>query len=196
MKDFDPLDPRTPSYCLVPPPYHFQVRTDLLDELCLSDAYGLFLPGSSEAYRRWLTSVGRTADEMPWEYVTCFTRKAYRLTPRYLLAAEIVPGTRYRTNLALDGNGLPQVLPHRGLFHFVVERAIHVCVLKGMPESRARLKFLPPFPRTAPQGRIESEWALGLDHVNGYCTILVRGREDEERFLAGRGGWRTPFPSG
>jgi hypothetical protein len=195
MKDLNPLDPRTPLYCIVPPPHLFHVREDLLDELCLSDAYRQFLPRNEAAYGPWLKCVGRTRDELPFASVSRFAGKPYWPTPRYLLTAEIAPGTRYRTNLAIDNNGLPQILPHRGLFHFVIERAIHVCVLKGLPESRARLKFLPPFPRTAPQGRIESEWALGLDHVNGYCTILVRGREDEERFLKGRGGWRTPFPA-
>jgi hypothetical protein len=196
MKDLNPLDPRTPLYCIVPPPHHFHVREDLLDELCLSDAYRQFLPRNEAAYGPWLKCVGRTRDELPFASVNRFAGKPYRPTPRYLLTAEIVPGTLYRTNLAIDGNGLPQILPHRGLFHFVIERAIHVCVLKGMPESQARLKLLSPFPRTAPQRRIEAEWAIALEHVGGYCTILVRGAENELRFLSGRDNWRTPFPSG
>ncbi len=69
MKHLYPRDPRTPPFCLVPLPYHFHVRTDLLEELCLSDAYGQFLPRNDEAYRRWLSCVGRTADEMSLDYV-------------------------------------------------------------------------------------------------------------------------------
>jgi hypothetical protein len=195
MKDLNPLDPRTPLFCIVPPPHLFHVREDLLDELCLSDAYRQFLPRNEAAYGPWLKCVGRTRDELPFASVNRFAGKPYRPTPRYLVTAEIVPGTRYRTNLAIDGYGLPQILPHRGLFHFVIERAIHVCVLKGMPEHEARQKFLPELPKAAPQGRIEPAWAVGHEPVSGYCTVVVRGAGSEARYLAGRSDWRTPFPA-
>jgi hypothetical protein len=171
------------------------VREDLLEEFCLADAYTRFLPRSGDAYNRWLRIVGRTEEELPLDYVSRFAKGQYTLMPRYILAAEIVPGTRYRTNLVVDGEGLPQIMPHRGLFLFVVERAIRFCVLKGMPESQVAAKFLPAYPSTAPQTRIESAWSIGLERDTGYCTILVRGAESEARFLAESTGWLTPFPT-
>ncbi len=57
------------------------------------------------------------------------------MTQRDLLAAEIAPGTRYRMNLAIDGNGLPQILRIEGLFTLSSSVSLTSALSKACPKA-------------------------------------------------------------
>jgi hypothetical protein len=182
-----------PFYFEVPEPSHFRLRTDLIEELCIPDAFALTLPRTPEAHARWVSSWGHSAEDLPFHAIRLFLESRYQPTARYLLHPAILREAASVQNILTDGRGWSVRCERYGLYDFVINRAVEYAVSRGYEEGRARALFFPKPGGKEKQGRRHGEWSIGYECVTGLCTILARIRDQtESRYLAGQPGYFVP----
>jgi hypothetical protein len=184
---------RRPAYLNAPPPAHFCIRTDLIEELCVADAFERTLPRTPEAYARWIRTWGRSADELPFDAIKPFVGRPYEPTPHYLFHPAILQGASWVQNVLTDGRGWSICCERDGLYDFVINRAAEFAATRGCDKARALALLLPEPDVKSNQGSQHGEWSIGYECATGLCTILARSRDQTElRYLAGQPGYFVP----
>ena len=131
MSDMPSHSPKGPSYRSAPRSAHFRMRPDLIEELCIPDAFARTLPRTPAEHARWLAHWGLSATEAPFEGIQPFIGRPYELTARYILHPAILPGSGLLLNIMTDGRGWSVCCEPGGLFSFVIDRAVEFVVGRG-----------------------------------------------------------------
>ncbi len=185
--------PPRPAHLFAPWPAHFRLRTDLIEELCVPDAFVRTLPRTPEAHARWLAFWNRSADEIQFGSIRPFVGRPYEATARYLLHPAILPGSEHIQNVLTDGRGWSVCCELGGLYEFVIDRAVEFAVSRGCPKPNTRAAFYPAYTGKAERVRRHARWAVGYERSTGLGTILWREQDDTEaRYLAGEPGYTVP----
>lgn len=183
----------TPNYLVAPHPAHFRFRSDLLDELCISEAMQRALRRNEEAHARWKQIHGFSVHEFPFSKLN--DRPApYRPSRRYVLTRAVTPLSRRTTNFVTDGDQLTIACATAGVFQFVFDRALEFSTWNGFPKDFACQRLHPGRRFNKAAVRQLADWCVGYDSVTGFCTILARNCGPTEKlFLEGVGGYYTPI---
>ena len=180
MNDLPSESPKAPDYLTAPWPAHFRLRTDLLEELCIPEAYARTLPRTPEEHTRWLTMWGLPADRVPFDSIASVIGRAYEPTAHYLLQPAIFPGHDYIQNVLTDGRGLSVCCELGGLYDFVVARAVQFCVSRGHQTAKAQSLLHPKGERNSGPGRKCGWWAICYERATGFCTVVPSNKGMEE----------------
>jgi hypothetical protein len=173
-------NPKVPSYLTAPWPAHFRMRTDLIEELCVPEAFARTLPRTPEEHARWLTMWGQSADQVLFDSVSPYIGRPYAPTEHYLLQPAIFPGHDYIQNVLTDGRGWSVCCELGGLYDFVVARAVQFCVSRGHQRAKAQSLFYPKVERNLGPGRKLGWWAIRYECGTGLCTIVPSNKSGEE----------------
>ncbi len=193
MSDQPAAQPDRPGYLTAPWPAHFRLRTDLVEELCLPDAYARTLPKTPEEYAPWIVRWGITAKEVPFEPIRSALGSPYALTPRYVLRPTILPGGAAIQNVATDGRGWSVCCELGGLYDFVINRAAEFVAAIGREAAQARADFYPKVEKNPGLKSSYGKWAIGYEYATGLGTILwPEQSETVALYLAGQGGYLVP----
>ena len=172
MSDTPPQNPNVPFYLTAPGKAHFRLRPDVIEELCIADAFARTLPRSPEEHARWLAKWGRSAADVPYQSIALAIGRPYELTPRYVLHPAILPGWDYLSNVITDGRGWSVMCEFGGLYEFVFARAVQFCESRGYDRCKVREQLFPKLEKNpGPQCRY-GRWALEYERATGFCTIV------------------------
>ena len=166
------LNPRFPASLLAPAPAHFRARDDLIEELCVPEAFARTLPRTKEAHAQWLVHWGLSAAEAPFEVIQPFIGRPYEPTLRYILHPAIFPGSELLFNIMTDGRGWSVCCEPGGLFSFVIDRAVEFVVGRGYERERMRGMFHPKIEHNPGPKLRHGWWAVSYERTSGFCTIV------------------------
>ena len=173
-------NPKVPSYLTAPWPAHFRMRTDLIEELCVPEAFARTLPRTPEEHARWLTLWDQSADQVPFHSVRPYIGRPYEPTAHYLLQPAIFPGQDYIQNVITDRRGWSVCCELGGLYDSVVARAVQFCGSRGHQMAKAQSLFYPKVERNLGPGRKCGWWAIRYECGTGLCTIVPSNKGGEE----------------
>ena len=173
-------NPRVPSFLTAPWPAHFRMRTDLIEELCVPEAFARTLPRTPEEHARWLTLWDQSADQVPFHSVRPYIGRPYEPTAHYLLQPAIFPGQDYIQNVITDRRGWSVCCELGGLYDSVVARAVQFCGSRGHQMAKAQSLFYPKVERNLGPGRKCGWWAIRYECGTGLCTIVPSNKGGEE----------------
>jgi hypothetical protein len=153
---------------------HFRVRTDLIEELCVADAFTRTLPNTPEAHARWIAMWGYSARECPFESIQRYLGRPYEPSLRFLLQPAVLPGREHVQNVVTDARGWSVCCELGGLYDFVMKRAVQFLVSGGFETGREQAEFYPkPGPNLGPKPRY-GRLVMGYECATGGCTIFSR----------------------
>ena len=165
-------NPRVPSFLTAPWPAHFRMRTDLIEELCVPEAFARTLPRTPEEHARWLTMWGQSADRVPFDSIRPFIGRPYAPTEHYLLQPAIFSGQSNIQNVLTDGHGWSVCCEIGGLYDFVFARALQFCESRGHQRGNAHSLFYPKVESNPGPGRRHGWWSIRYECATGYCTVV------------------------
>ena len=180
MSDLPSKNPKAPDYLTAPWPAHFRMRTDLLEELCISEAYARTLPRTPEEHARWLAMWSLSADRVPFASIAPFIGRPYEPTTHYLLRPAIFSGQSGIQNVFTDGRGWNVCCELGGLYDFVVARAVQFCVSRGHQHSKVQAMLYPKFGMNPGPERRHGWWAIRYEQATGFCTVVPSNKGMEE----------------
>lgn len=191
-------NPPPPPYFKLKPPGHFYIRTDLLEELCYSEALEASLPTNKNSHAQWLNRLDLKAEEYPLEKIR--EDNNHPLPPgdfdRYILHAPVLPRNRHRSYLVTNRLGYSAECEGAGLYEFVMLRAVAYAAWRGFSREKAwhALHATSPKERDASSPRISPKWSVGFDRSTGLCTILAHAKPDTPAlYLAGNPNYFVPI---
>lgn len=178
--------PKNRIYLRVPEPWHFRVRPDLIEELCLADRMAYALPGSRSTYTLWRQLGGQESWHAPFSEMKEHLELGYLPTTRWVFGIVMFPGDNQGTPIAMDARGWWTQCPWPGLLLFVFRRAVECLATYGYTSGDAN-KVLVPRPRPKNPSRDEIVYPrcyLGYETGTGLCQIVQPAlHEGLRRFL-------------
>lgn len=185
--------PNLPWYLTAPRPAHFRLRTDLLEELALAEAFEQTLPRTREAHARWLAQLGRTEKELPFEGIQPFVGRAYEPTPRYIFHPAVFPASDWIFSVVTDARGWSVGCEPGGLYDAVIKRAAEFVASYGCEFPKALAAFYPRCGAALRSGPRHGIWRIGYERATGLATILwPNHNETKEGYLTGRSDYTVP----
>lgn len=178
-----------PPFFDVPAPQHFAVRTDLFEELCLTEQFLQSLPRNPTEHARWLRITGATPEEQP---LSALRPDRFRAGQRFILHKVALPGNTYASPLVRLENGWAGFTQASGLPEFIFERAVQYAASRGVPADIARRQLMPPHLADSAQRR-SAPWAIGIARDSGHAVVLHAGHAHAfGHYLAGERSIITP----
>ena len=180
MSEMKSQNPKGPFHLTAPWPAHYRMRIDLIEELCIPEAFARTLPRTPEEHARWLAMWSLSADRVPFDSIRSVIGRAYEPTAHYLLQPAIFPGHDYIQNVLTDGRGWSVCCELGGLYDFVVARAVQFCVSRGHQTAKAQSLLHPKVERNSGPGRKCGWWAICYERATGFCTVVPSNKGMEE----------------
>ena len=188
------MKPNSKPYFEVETPFHFRLRPDLAEELCVRDAIEQSLPQTPAQHAHWLRVCGLSEAEAPLAKIQRWQAPSDPSTSRFVFESVVLPGRLDYTNVVTDETLAVGPLEYHRLVDFVFARAVEYAVWRGMSAAvangclRPRRLAAPAAQRTVPL------WAIGYHSGSGLSVVLVADDPDSIRcFLAGEPDYRTAF---
>ena len=160
------------------------MRSDLIQELCLPEAFARTLPRTPGDYLKWLERWGRSAAEAPFESIRRFIGEAYEPTPKYTLRPAILPGRDFIQNVMTDGRGWSVCSEPGGLYNFVIARAVQFGESRGHPKAEMQALLLPKLEPNPGPGLRQANWGISYECATGFCTVVGRNKSGAERGIS------------
>ncbi|WP_221031711.1 hypothetical protein [Actomonas aquatica] len=178
-----PPSPDRAHYLQVDQPWHFRVRPDLIEELCLPDKMYRELPRTASSYSLWRQLGGYQPWHAPFRDMAEHHRLGYLPTRRWAFGIFVPPQENLGRAIAIDARGWWVEVEFRGVLHFVYRRAVEFLLSYGY--TRAESYSLLGNGQRPAGGRRDNLLSprsyIGYEAGSGLCQVVKPVMNEELR---------------